>query len=114
MKYLLTVLVRLLFLFLLTCFLNSCSDTAEVPVNKVHTVEIRTMKFHPSGLIVKKGDTVLFVNKDFVVHDITEAESKRWNSMPLETDKSYRLVVTKSEGFYCSLHPVMKGNIIAE
>ena len=114
MKKPLTAFIRLMYLFLFGSFLNGCSGSADVTAPKVHTVEIRTMKFQPSGLTVKKGDTVVFINRDFVVHDVTEAESKRWNSMPLETDKSYSMVVTRSEGYYCSLHPVMKGNITME
>jgi plastocyanin len=112
MKNQLAVPVKLISLLCVTGLLNSCSGVNETPLSKVHTVEIRAMKFQPSALTVKKGDTVLFINRDFVVHDVTEAESKRWNSMPLETDKSYRLVVNRSEGYYCSFHPVMKGSII--
>ena len=106
--------VRLMYLPLLVSVLQACSGSEDSPIPKVHTVEIKTMKFQPSEHTVKKGDTIIFINRDYVVHDVTEAESKRWNSMPLQTDKSYSRVVTRSEGYYCSLHPVMKGKITVE
>ena len=114
MKGLLTVSLIVLCSLSLVVFLHGCSEPDHSPEYKLHTVEIRMMKFQPSDITVNRGDTVIFINKDFVVHDVTEAESKRWNSMPLETDKSYRMVVTRSEGYYCSLHPVMKGKITVE
>ena len=69
------------------------------------------MQFQPSELSVKKGDTVVFINKDIVAHDVTEEKSKEWRSSPLLTDQSFKLVVTKTADYYCSLHPVMKGKI---
>ena len=114
MKSVLTSMIQLMYLFVLVSFVNSCSGPWDEAAPEVHTVEIMTMKFQPSQLNVNIGDTVIFINRDFVIHDVTEAESKRWNSMPLKTGKSYRRVVTGSVGYYCSFHPVMKGNITAE
>ena len=78
---------------------------------KRHTVEIRQMKFEPAALTVKKGDTVVFVNRDIVTHDVTEASGKSWKSPALPPGKSWSRVFTKSAGYFCSYHPVMKGNV---
>ena len=114
MKVVSRVSIKLLSFFLCALLLMGCSSSESVKAHQLHTVEIRTMKFQPADLTARKGDTIVFINRDFMVHDVTEAESKRWNSIPLETNKSYRMVVSTSESYYCSFHPVMKGNIIVE
>src|SRR5688572_21135362 len=97
---------------LLGVFLYSCSTDEENPTPKTYTVEINAMQFQPSELSVQKGDTVVFLNKDMVVHDVTEEKSKAWASSPLSTAQSFSLVVTESANYYCSIHPVMRGKIL--
>jgi plastocyanin len=81
---------------------------------KVHTVEIKQMKFEPAILNVHKGDEVIWINKDIVDHDVTEENKKTWTSSKLPMGASWRMVVTKSELYYCSIHVVMKGKIIVD
>ncbi len=76
-----------------------------------HTVEISQMKFKPAALDVKKGDKVVFINKDIVFHDVTETSGKSWKSPALAPGKSWSMVVTQNQSYYCSIHPVMKGSI---
>lgn len=78
---------------------------------KTHTVEIKDMKFQPSVLKVHKGDTVIWINKDIVPHDITE-DKKGWASPPLINEASWKKVITKSDSYFCSIHVVMKGKLI--
>jgi plastocyanin len=91
-------------------FLAGCL-TAHETKPKLHRVEIRQMQFQPSELTVQKGDTVVFVNKDLVVHDVAE-ETKAWSSSPLPVGQSYSLVVRQSAEYFCSIHPVMKGRLL--
>ncbi len=81
---------------------------------KVHTVIIEQMKFTPESVTVKKGDTVLFLNHDMVVHDITRLPDSAWTSGPLPANASWKLVATKSSDYFCSIHPVMKGKIAVQ
>jgi plastocyanin len=81
---------------------------------KVHTVEIKQMKFEPAILNVRKGDEVIFINRDIVDHDVTEQNTKAWTSSKLSTGASWHTIVTKSELYYCSIHLVMKGRIIVD
>ena len=76
-----------------------------------HTVEIAEMKFNPAILEVKKGDSIVFVNRDIVAHDVTEEKEKAWNSSTLSTGMSWILVADATVSYYCSIHPVMKGKI---
>lgn len=81
---------------------------------EIYTVEIKQMKFHPEVLKVHKGDKVIWVNKDIVEHDVTELTSKAWASSKMAAGASWSMIVTKSEAYYCNLHVVMRGNIIAD
>ena len=114
--------MRLLCLLL---FLNSCTSTTEknsdiVKANEekaapsLYTVEIKQMKFFPEVLNVHPGDTVVWINNDIVVHDVTEEKNKAWSSSPLAPGKSWRMVVTADADYYCSIHQVMKGKLLLE
>ncbi len=94
--------------------LNSCSTSSEKAIPETHKVEIKSMQFQPSQLTVQKGDTVIFTNKDIVVHDVTEEKNKSWSSLPLSTNQSYTIVVNESADYYCSIHPVMKGKLMMQ
>ncbi|MDX1279433.1 plastocyanin/azurin family copper-binding protein [Oceanihabitans sediminis] len=76
-----------------------------------HTVTIFRMKYHPAQLNVRKGDTVVWINKDFVPHDVTEATNKKWTSKPLKQGEKWYRVITEDINYYCDLHKVMKGVI---
>jgi plastocyanin len=77
----------------------------------VYTVEIRDMKFVPERIIVNKGDTIKWINNDMVAHDITEQPGKSWSSGSLASGGTWKLVVSKSADYYCSIHTVMTGKI---
>jgi len=89
-------------------------DQQESQEQVVHTIEIKQMKFSPETLNVRKGDKVIWVNKDIVEHDVTELKQKEWASSKLATGASWSLIVTKSEDYFCNLHVVMRGKIIVE
>lgn len=96
------------FLLLLLC---RCAPDTNTPAHRVYTVEIKQMQFQPAQLEVKKGDTVMFVNHDIVMHNVTEQTNKSWASPTLQNDSSWKWVATQSADYYCTLHPVMKGKV---
>jgi plastocyanin len=102
-----------LLLLLISC-LFSCSSVPEKAKPKTHTVEILQMQFQPAELMVQKGDSVMFINEDLVVHDVTEEKTKAWTSSALPPDKTYTMVVNESANYYCTLHPVMKGKLVVK
>jgi plastocyanin len=96
----------------LLLFISGCSkDEPIADVNKSYTVDISQMKFTPETLEVNKGDTVTWVNKDYVQHDITDESNKSWTSGPLDKDMKWSKIITKDEDYFCSIHVVMKGKI---
>lgn len=97
------------------CFLLlSCKSTPEAIVPSKHIIEIKAMKFQPAELIVKSGDTVIWVNRDIVAHDVTEEPGKAWTSSVMPAGASWSFVVTKSADYFCSIHVVMKGKLLVE
>lgn len=48
---------------------NHCFQNQEKPLIK--PVEIKNMKFVPDDITVKKGDTIVWVNRDMMAHDVT-------------------------------------------
>lgn len=78
---------------------------------ETYTVEIKDMKFVPAVLSVNKGDIVIWINKDMVMHDVTGQKAKSWKSPPLSQGKSWKKVITEDVDYFCSFHPVMKGKV---
>jgi plastocyanin len=99
------------------CFLLLLISGAAAPGKPLppeHTVEIKQMQFQPAELKVQKGDIVIFINRDLVEHNVTEASHKSWSSSALPAGSSWKLVVTQSANYYCTIHPVMKGKLLVK
>ena len=91
---------------------SKSSDATELKnTSTFYTVEIKQMKFEPAELTLRKGDTVLWINKDITDHDVTEETRKAWTSSKLTMGKSWKMVVKESATYYCSIHLVMKGRL---
>ncbi len=90
-----------------------CNDSVYSPVfpPQVYTIEIKGMRFVPADIQVKKGDTIIWVNKDIVAHNVTDEKSKAWASPIIPVGQSWSMMAEHSSNYFCSLHPVMKGRI---
>lgn len=91
-------------LFAALCALPLVAGAAE------HHVVIDGMKFTPQVVQVKKGDTIVWENRDMFVHNVTAAGVK---SGDLQPGTAWRWVVPSKMSFdyLCTLHPVMKGRV---
>jgi plastocyanin len=109
------IIVKIGFCSFLSVFLvDSCRSVPKKIVPRKHTVEIKAMKFHPAEVVVENGDTVVWVNRDIVAHDVTEQPGKAWTSSVMPVGTSWSLVVTQSADYYCSIHVVMKGKLVVQ
>jgi len=79
---------------------------------ELHIIEIKDMKFQPEEISVKKGDTIMWVNRDMVTHCVTEENKKAWTSSNIATGASWKMVVEINADYFCAIHQVMKGKII--
>jgi plastocyanin len=80
-----------------------------------HTVVIENMRFSPEELTVKRGDRVVWVNKDLFPHTAT-AGSKAFDSGAIPAEKSWTYVATAAGRYIyqCSYHPGMKATLIVQ
>ncbi|MCH9698813.1 MAG: amicyanin [Gammaproteobacteria bacterium] len=81
-------------------------------VGQTHIIEIRDLNFFPAEIKVNPGDTVRWVNKDFVPHTAT-ANNRNWDSRLIGINNQWELVINGDtiEDYYCIYHPNMKGVI---
>ena len=101
---------------LIAAFLFSYSGFGFAALPSItHTVIIEGMKFVPDTLTVARGDTVIWVNKDFFPHTVT-ATGGRFDSHEIQTAKSWKYVPKKIGQFdyLCTLHPTMKGMLVVK
>ena len=97
-------------LFFISC--NFSDKNTSKNSDSVDTVLIQQMQFIPAELNVKIGDTVLWINKDIVDHNITDAKSKAFYSDTLAVGKSWKMTVKGSADYLCTIHPTMKGKLV--
>jgi len=74
-------------------------------------VKITNLAFMPASIDVHAGDTVEWVNEDFIDHTATET-SGDWD-VAIPAEKSAQLTVTRAGTFsyYCRVHPGMTGTV---
>ncbi len=109
MKKLLCLLMGVAAVILMS---EGCSHTTKQAVKpSVDTVIISGMQFHPAVLSVNKGDTVIWINKGIVRHNVTAYPDSAWTSGKIEVGASWKKEITDSLSYFCSIHPTMKGKI---
>lgn len=88
---------------------------AETRAATSHTVEIRDMKFHPDELRVRPGDTIVWINRDFIPHTATAPDSA-WTSPPLARDERWSMIAPAADAgdYLCAFHPVMEARLIVD
>jgi len=78
---------------------------------EVVQVRIEKLGFTPAQVSAHVGDTIEWVNADFIAHTAT-ARNGAWDVMIPANAK--RSVVLKADGtvdYYCKLHPNMTGSV---
>nr|WP_206606312.1 cupredoxin family copper-binding protein [Steroidobacter cummioxidans] len=80
-----------------------------------HTVSIENMRFDPVKLSVRRGDRVVWVNKDLFPHTVT-ADGKTFDSGDIAAGQSWTYTATASGRYTytCTYHPSMKGTLIVQ
>lgn len=73
------------------------------------------MEFRPAELRVDAGDTVVWVNRDFVPHTATAPDSS-WTSPPLAEGERWSMVAPSADAgrYLCVFHPVMEARLIVD
>ncbi|MDX1411318.1 MAG: cupredoxin family copper-binding protein [Nitrospirales bacterium] len=92
---------------------EAVSQTASLP--RQHIVEIQAFRFQPQRVVVKPGDTIVWVNRDIVPHTVT-ANGGTWKSHPLGEGQSWQVVVEANgvSSYFCEFHPHMTGVLVTK
>jgi plastocyanin len=79
-----------------------------------HTVVIDGTNYAPATLTVKRGDTVVWINKDPFPHTVTAKGV--FDSHDIAASRSWKYTARKAGEFayICTLHPTMKATLKVE
>ena len=106
---------------LVTAALAGCggggSDTAAAPSSpSASTIAISNFKFAPATLTVRHGADVRITNSDSAPHTVTADDGHSFDSGTLATGGSGTISVAQAGRFpyHCTIHPFMKGVIVAK
>jgi plastocyanin len=82
------------------------------PAARTHVIRMNKMAFGPVPKTVRVGDTIVWVNDDFLRH--TATARNRAFDVDLKPGAQARVVLKKPGeiAFYCRYHPGMKGRLV--
>ena len=89
---------------------------AASPADKpaIHTVTIEGVAYQPDLLVVRRGDTVVWVNKDAFPHTVTARGLFDSHDIPAGATWKYVARKTGSFPYLCTLHPNMRGTLTVQ
>ncbi len=105
----------LAFAVALGLILFSLVAAADAPTSSSHTVTIEGASFQPKVLMVKVGDSIMWVNKDPFPHTVT-SRAGDFDSGEIQPGKSWTYTA-ETKGMFpyiCALHPVMQAILRAQ
>jgi plastocyanin len=79
-----------------------------------HQIVIQALKYVPETLKVRRGDVVVWVNKDPFPHTATAAGAFDSTSIPAEGSWRFTARRAGTFAYVCTLHPNMKGTLVVE
>jgi plastocyanin len=79
------------------------------------TVDIRSFKYKPPTVVLKKGGRVKWVNADAAAHTST-ADDRSFDTQTIDRGKAKMVTFTAAGTFpyHCDFHPFMKGTIVVK
>jgi plastocyanin len=91
--------------------LAAASPAGSGPKAETIRVDLKTLAFAPAAITARVGDTIEWVNNDFVAHTAT-ARNGDWD-VKLDPHATGRTAVNKpgKVEYYCRYHPNMKGEV---
>ena len=83
------------------------------PAPVTHAVTIQNFAFSPSPFTIKKGDTIVWTNKDSAPHTVTGGAL---SSGTLSTGQTYTFTFPSAGtlSYACNFHPSMHGTVVVQ
>jgi plastocyanin len=96
----------------LACGLAGLMALAAMPVEaETIRISVNKLTFSPAAVSARVGDTIEWVNVDFIVHTAT-ARDRQWDiSIPAKSTGRVTLTRAGVIDYYCRYHPNMTGRI---
>jgi len=97
------------------CLVAASVAVDALAATKTHTVTMEGTRFIPETLTVRRGDRVVWINKDPFPHTAT-GPTRSFDSRSVAPEASWRYVAKKAGTFpyVCTFHPTMKGTLVVE
>ena len=94
-----------------TIAFHPASPSTAAAGNRI-VIAIQKFKFASPDQEIKPGDTIVWVNKDFVPHTAT-AQDGSWDSGSIAPNTKWEMVVKEgvSQAYFCAFHPSMTARI---
>lgn len=86
-----------------------CAASPAVAASATYMVTIDRMKFAPVPAQLRKGDTIIWVNRDFLRHSATASDHSFDVDLPPNARAKTLLTKAGAIAFYCRYHPGMRG-----
>jgi plastocyanin len=85
------------------------------PAVKSATVDIKSFKFKPIVIAVKKGGQIRWTNSDSAAHTAT-ADDRSFDAQTINPGKSKSVTLTSAGTFayHCDFHPFMKATVVVK
>src|SRR3954465_7796544 len=79
------------------------------------TVDIKSFKYMPVTVVVKKGGRVRWTNSDTAAHTAT-ADDRSFDTQTIDRGKSRMVAMTTAGTFayHCDFHPFMKATVVVK
>lgn len=80
---------------------------------ETHVIVIESMRFSPASLTVKRGDRIVWENRDLFPHTAT-SNAKAFDSEDVAANGSWAFVAEKpgDYAYHCAHHPTMTARLI--
>ncbi len=84
-------------------------STPAAAAPQTHVITIDKMKFGPAPATVRRGDTIVWVNRDMFRHTATAANKSFDVDLPPRSRKAMVVRAAGAIAYICKYHPGMKG-----
>jgi plastocyanin len=91
------------------------SPSAAGPPVQAAKVDIKSFKFNPAVIAVKKGGRITWTNSDSTAHTAT-ADARSFDTQSINAGKSKSVSFTMAGTFayHCDFHPFMKAMVVVK
>jgi len=92
---------------------GTAAQPASGAAKSTGAVPIKDFLFEPEAIVVAVGTKITFTNEDAAPHTATSDDDGVFDTGTLNKGESKGVTVTKAGtfGYYCAIHPFMKGTV---